>query len=274
MRKAIIIYFILLLFVSCAFTNSTNYYVDSQNGNDQSDGLSPQKAWRTLNKVNHTTFLPGDKILFKCGSIFSGQLRPSGSGTADSPIIIDSYGNTGNDYGILDRPRINAEGKFKSALYLFNVENWEVRNLELTNTGEVRLAGRAGVYVHLKNYGEAKNVRLSHLFIHDVNGSLVKKEGGGQGILVENEGDSIRSRFNGLKIEFCSISKTERNGIIFNSGYWHRDKWHPNLNVVVRKNLIEKVPGDGIVPIGCDGALVEYNLMKHCTRLLPDGEAT
>ena len=31
--------------------------------------------------------------------------------------------------------------------------------------------------------------------------------------------------------------------------------------------------GDGIVPIGCDSALVEYNLMRRCSRLLPLGEA-
>lgn len=33
------------------------------------------------------------------------------------------------------------------------------------------------------------------------------------------------------------------------------------------------MPGDGIVPIGCDSALVEYNLMRRCSRLLPLGEA-
>lgn len=264
---------VLLLVLLAINANARVYYIDSRLGNDQNDALSPEKAWKSLDKVNSVTFLPGDQILFRSGSVFSGQLRPQGSGTPESPIIIDSYGNTGSDYGTLDRPRIDAEGKFKSALYLLNIQNLEVRNLELTNTGNERVAGRAGAYIHLKNFGEAKSIRLSHLYIHDVNGSLVKKEGGGQGILIENEGDSIRSRFNGFTIEFCTISKTERNGIIFNSGYWHRDKWFPNLNVIVRKNLIMQVPGDGIVPIGCDGALVEYNLMKDCTRLLPDGEA-
>ena len=55
-------------------------------------------------------------------------------------------------------------------------------------------------------------------------------------------------------------------------GYSTRDFWYPNRNVVVRNNLIEEVPGDGIVPIGCDGALIEYNIMRNCTDLLPDGE--
>jgi len=274
MKKPPVFYYLLLWLVSFApYAHCGNYFVDSQNGSDLFDGSSEGKAWKSLEKVNHTIFGPGDSIFLKCGSVFSGQLYLHGSGTPSQPIIIDSYGNTGRNYGLFDRPCINAEGKFKAALYLFNVQNCEIRNLELTNSGVARSAGRAGAYIHLNNFGEARNILLSHLFIHNVNGSLVKKENGGQGILIQNEGDSIRSRFNGLTIEFCTISNTERNGIIFASGYWNRDKWHPNLNVVVRKNLIIQVPGDGIVPIGCDGALVEYNLMKDCTRLLPDGEA-
>jgi alpha-L-fucosidase len=269
-------YNILLICIFLSFTsyvNGRNYYIDSKKGNDFFDGSSETKAWKSLDKINQTTVFHGDSILLKCGSVFSGQLILHGSGTLFQPIIIDCYGNTGSNFGLLDRPRINAEGKFKAALYLFNVQNCKISNLELTNLGATRSAGRTGAYIHLKNFGEAKNIRLSHLYIHDVNGSHIKKEGGGQGILIQNEGDSIPTRFNGLTVEFCTISKTERNGIIFESGYWHRDKWHPNLNVVVRKNLIEQVPGDGIVPIGCDGALVEYNLMRDCTRLLPDGEA-
>jgi hypothetical protein len=37
--------------------------------------------------------------------------------------------------------------------------------------------------------------------------------------------------------------------------------------------LIEGVPGDGIVPTGCDGTLIEGNIMRDSPRLLPEGEA-
>ena len=254
-------------------SESRTYYIDSRGGNDLSIGLSSETAWKSFDRINSITLLPGDKILLKKGSGFRGQLRPNGSGSIENPIIIDSYGSPGDETGAPDRPVIHAEGKFQSALYLYNAQCWEIRNLELTNTGESRSAGRAGIHIHLENFGEAKNIRLKNLLIHDVNGSLIKKQGGGQGILIQNEGDSIPSRFNGLIIEDCIIRQTERNGIIFECGFWKRDKWYPNLNVVIRNNVIEKVPGDGIVPIGCDGALIEYNRMKDCTRLLPDGEA-
>lgn len=37
--------------------------------------------------------------------------------------------------------------------------------------------------------------------------------------------------------------------------------------------MLEQIPRDGIVPIGCDGAVIEYKRMRDCTRLLPEGEA-
>jgi hypothetical protein len=114
---------------------------------------------------------------------------------------------------------------------------------------------------------------LSGLDIHDVNGSLVKSEGAGYGILWENRGREKKSRFDGLLIENNTVRRCERNGILGSSGHWQRSNWHPSLNVVIRNNLIEQVPGDGIVPIGCDGALVEYNVIRDCPRLLPDTEA-
>jgi parallel beta helix pectate lyase-like protein len=45
-------------------------------------------------------------------------------------------------------------------------------------------------------------------------------------------------------------------------GNWHRDRWYPSLRVVIRGNLLEDVGGDGIVPLACDGALVEHNILK------------
>ena len=45
------------------------------------------------------------------------------------------------------------------------------------------------------------------------------------------------------------------------------------LGVVVRKNVLDGVPGDGIVLAGCDGGLIEYNVMKNCPKTLPESEA-
>ena len=49
-----------LLLASNAF--AANYFVDATNGNDENDGLSPDLPWRTIEKVNHQRFYPGDSI--------------------------------------------------------------------------------------------------------------------------------------------------------------------------------------------------------------------
>ena len=56
-------------------------------------------------------------------------------------------------------------------------------------------------------------------------------------------------------------------------GNWIRSKWNPSLNVVIRNNILDGVPGDGIVPVACDGPLVEYNVMMNCPPSLPPSEA-
>jgi len=256
------------LCVTCTYGGET-YYVDAVQGQDTFSGLSPSKAWKSLHKVNSRVFQPGDRILFKSGTHYSGQLVPHGSGTLvngkPNPISIDRYGQG-------TRPRLDGQGKTRSTVYLYNVEYWQVCGLEITNTGDTRAPGRRGVHIHIKDFGTAHGIELRDLYIHDVNGSLVKKKGGGSAILWQNEGREKKSRFDGLLIEDCHLARCGRNGI--NSrGYSRRDQWRPNLNVVVRKNLLEQIPGDGIVPIGCDGALIEYNIMRDCPRLLPKGEA-
>ena len=71
---------------------ATDYYVDALLGNDANKGTSPDSAWRTLNKINGTTFQFSDSILFRAGSVWNGQLWPKGSGTAGHPTVdVDAF---------------------------------------------------------------------------------------------------------------------------------------------------------------------------------------
>ena len=150
-----------------------------ENGDDAFTGTSPDTAWRSLDHVNEQTFTPGDRILFKKGTSYKGQMRPQGSGDVVDgevrPIVIDSYGEG-------TPPRIDGEGVMPAAIHLHNVECWEIRNLEITNHGETRRAGRRGVLIEIEDFGTARHIQLVGLSIHDVNGSLVKKQGGGSAI--------------------------------------------------------------------------------------------
>jgi len=265
----ILVQLAVLLFFS-SFVSATTYYVNNVDGNDTNNGTSPEQSWKSLKKVNDMTFKPADRILFAANSKYTGQLKPQGCGDLVNeeprPIVIDMYGKG-------KKPCINAQGEYQSALYFYNVEYWEVNNLEITNKGAERKAGRMGVYIHIKDFGTAHHIHLKNLFVHDINGSLIKRQGAGHGIAWRNEGKQKKSRFDDLLIEGCHLVRCERNGIM-GFGYWKRDEsWYPSLNVIIRNNLLEEIPGDGIVPIGCDGALVEHNVMRNCTRILPDGEA-
>ena len=71
-----------LLLTPLAALRANIYHVDSIAGNDANGGGNPDEAWRSFEKVNATTFQPGDKSLLKAGATWTGQLRPKGSGNA------------------------------------------------------------------------------------------------------------------------------------------------------------------------------------------------
>lgn len=69
------------------------YYVDAVDGNDANVGTSLARPWKTIDRVNASSFNPGDRILFKSGQAWRGQLSVSSSGAPDNPIVFDSYGS-------------------------------------------------------------------------------------------------------------------------------------------------------------------------------------
>jgi len=235
---------------------SAAYYVDSAAGNDSASGTSPETAWKSLTKVNATTFHPGDRILLKSGSVWDGQLWPKGSGAEGRPIIVDSYGG-----GV--RPLIRGNGLFEDAVLLKNQEHWEIQNLEITNTGTTP-AVRRGVRVAVENFGDAHHIYVRSLRIHDVNGVDSVKHNGG--IDYTCDGAKKPSRFVDLRIENNEIYHVDRSGIFGWSDRWQRSKWYPSLKVVVRGNQLDDVGGDGIVVVATDGALVENNVVAHANQ--------
>ena len=78
-----------------------SFYVSSSNGNDDNNGKSPESAWKTLGKVNSTNFAPGDKILFKKGDLFYGQISFKNSGIESTPITLSSYGDNEDSEPVL-----------------------------------------------------------------------------------------------------------------------------------------------------------------------------
>ncbi|HMD85498.1 MAG TPA: right-handed parallel beta-helix repeat-containing protein [Terriglobia bacterium] len=239
-----------------AVQSARTYYVDSVAGNDDRPGTTPANAWKSLAKVNATTFLSGDRILLKSGSLWKGQLWPKGSGVEGHPISLDMYGG-----GV--KPVIQGDGLAEDAVLLKNQEYWEIQNLEITNNGSTP-ATRRGVHLAVEDYGDAHHVYIRSLTIHDVNGSDVVKHNGG--INYTCVGNTKPSRFIDLRIEDNQIYHVDRSGIFGMSDRWERSKWYPSLDVAVRGNVLSDIGGDGIVVVATDGAVVEHNIVGHANQ--------
>ncbi|MBE6593283.1 MAG: hypothetical protein E7642_04740 [Ruminococcaceae bacterium] len=66
---------------------SGNTYYVSNDGNDENDGLSPETAWKSLDKVSFAALCAGDGVLFKRGDLFRGTVKTRAG------ISYGAYGN-------------------------------------------------------------------------------------------------------------------------------------------------------------------------------------
>ncbi len=246
-----------LWFCSHCWSFAGQFYVDSEAGNNSNAGTSASKPWRSLEKVNASTFKPGDKVRFRAGSSWSSQLIITSRGDVDKPVVFESYGRG-------PRPRIDAAGRFEDALILSNAQNVVFKDFEITNKGTVgsgtNTPPRRGVHILADNAGTLTNIVVSDLFIHDVNGTQRIKHNGG--IIFTTRGERVASRFDGLRIERNIIWRVDRSGIVAQSYHARRNRWFPSLHVVIRDNWLGDVGGDGITPWATDGCLVEHNIVQ------------
>lgn len=243
------------------------YYVDASSGNDSNDGLSAKSAWKTLDKVNSSKYSPGDSILFKAGEVWNGQLEIECDGAKGHPIVFSRYGSGA-------KPQINGLGQKNYTIRLINSNYTEVSEFDITNKGAIPKGGRYGVYLMAQNKGSINETVVKNLDIHDVNGDKVKANGGGAGIHWRIEG-TVVSRFVDALIQGNHIYDCQRNGIGGSTAYgaYQREKEYYSIGMRIRQNLVERIPGDGIVALGCYGAIVEYNICRDFTDDLPVGDA-
>ena len=227
---------------------SATFYVDATAGNDSLDGRSMETAWQSLAKLNDTTFVAGDTILFKAGERFIGSFRPNGSGEESNAIIVDMYGEG-------ERPVLDGEGSVNHVVRLVDVDYWELNNLEITNDNESQ-GNRIGVHI-LANGGQRRHFHLRNLYIHDIMGrytfEMAGKNTGGIGII--GNGDT---RFDDILIENCEIGDIVRVGV-FTNGNKGKQGDRPITNFVMRHNTIYRCAGDGAIIRYADKPIIEKN---------------
>jgi hypothetical protein len=77
-----------------SFGGFHTFFVDAINGNDSYHGYRrSDSAWKSIAKVNASSFSPGDTILFQSGERWVERLIPPSSGTAANPVLFGAYGS-------------------------------------------------------------------------------------------------------------------------------------------------------------------------------------
>ncbi|GAB6928179.1 hypothetical protein JCM10914A_21620 [Paenibacillus sp. JCM 10914] len=228
----------------------TAYYVDADNGNDTNAGTSPGVAWKTLDKVNTVVFQPGDAIRFKAGGVWHGALKPQGSGAPGQPITIDRYGE---GY----KPLI-AGGGVPATIHFYNQEQWEVRNLEITNTASTP-GQRRGIHVDGTSGGFANPTVYEHfvfedLDIHNVRGDVSNDYAHNGGIIVWGEDWDYHVR--DVVVRNCKIYSLDSVGIYLNGA---QRTYSSGLKV--QNNVMYDIAADGAFILNTTDGLIEHNVV-------------
>lgn len=241
-------------------SSGTTYYVDCAHGSDSNLGTSPGRAWESLNRASAVTYRPGDRVLLRRGTACDGVFAPHGSGTPGEPITVGAYGRGG-------KPQINGEGA-RAAVFLDNVQGWELHDLDITDTGAPTTTDRrAGVLVLLTDYGIGEHYVVDDVSVHDVNGADFKDPDPSGGILFAVQGSAKPTAFADVTVEDSSVGNVDRTGIGTSSTWGKRPQYPggpgtsfaPITGLTIRDNQVSDVGGDGIVVQNAVGAHVEHN---------------
>ncbi|GAB3820316.1 right-handed parallel beta-helix repeat-containing protein [Pontibacter rugosus] len=233
---------IMLLLSFCA--QAEKYFVSST-GNDSNNGLSKTSAWASIDKVNSSSLVPGDTVVFEAEVIFSGSLGFGAEvkGTPEKPIVLSSYG-TGR--AVI---RSGAESGFK----LYNTSGFKIENLVFEGLGRTS-STTAGMDIYM----DLPATKLPYLVINNVEvygyreaGISIGSWGGTQG-------------FRDVAITGSSIHDNGDAGILV----WAEGNYiaHKNVSVAHTKaynnagisTKTKSHSGNGILLGGVDGGVIEY----------------
>ena len=136
-------------------STGTTYYVSDTEGDDNNNGTSEAKPWKTLNKVNEiaSELEPGDSVLLKRGDTFNNQYLhiKDTSGSKKAPITIASYGDEAQGKPVIAANGVEGsqwyqdykakiggnphkyQGTVSTTVLLKDVSYITVKDLEITN---------------------------------------------------------------------------------------------------------------------------------------------
>ncbi|MBR7132264.1 MAG: hypothetical protein IKD04_01885 [Clostridia bacterium] len=236
-------------------------YVDSEKGKDTNSGTSKDKPLKTLYAASQKTYAPGSKILLKSGCSFSGSLSIKGSGNALKPITVTSYGSGA-------KPVINSRG---GAAITAIGEYITITGLKITNK-----TGKQGINFTVCKPGATKGIVVTKCDFEDINVNFTNTAHAACGVYFKATGRQP-SWFDGITVENNNFNHVARCGIIITTDWCSRvlnQTWgnkndaaagerYAIKNVAIRNNKLNEIGGDGIFITGCDGAVVEKNVVSN-----------
>ncbi len=222
-----------------ATQGSRSFYLDP-NGDDENDGRSPTKAWRSIPRLNEEKLKSGDHVFFASGAKFEGSivLKASEAGTSAKPLVFSSDGSPATI--------ISRDGSGFTAA----AGGIELQNLRFEGQATAKKKGHLGV-AFLANGRQGQ--KYAHVRIKNVEVSGF----GDTGIAIGSQNKTLTG-FNDVLISGCNSHENYGAGIASwdnagdrAQGYAHHDITVKNC--VVRGNL----SGTGMVLSGVDGCLIE-----------------
>jgi hypothetical protein len=256
---------LILLLFGINYTNAQkSYFFSSSTGKDTNAG-SEALPFQTISKLNSLVLSAGEKVFFKRGDTFIGQINVLHSGSIGAPIVYDSYGT--GDLPILSASNgKNGISDPLSTIKIVGKEYLEFHNLRIENERFDAESGSPndqsyGIYITSSktlpvsgNFEDAvlfKHFRFSNLSFQNIY-SLSS---------TATEFNNIRSSgihfftsyANDVIIEDCDFTDIERVGI------WLRSYVS---DAIIRNNKFIDLGGSGTIISGSRRVLYEKNLMR------------
>ena len=256
----------LFLTVANPATFNRTLHVDAAAGNDDSDGLTPGTAWRTLDRAN-AAVAAGDTVRLR-GIFFGQYIAPNVSGTAARPIRFTSYlGET----AVLDGGRSAGSNRPVVAVWLDGRSYIVVERLWIQNV--------PGVAAQISSGGHHNVVRDAYLTrcgTPAVWGHAIKISESSDNLVERNQiidiGDERANSGDSIYI----VSDAHRNRILNNTV---RDGGHsliqigsqqstaPSTNNVIADNTLSNFYATVIIlAYGNERTLIEYNRISDAAR--------
>ncbi len=230
---------------TCFASSGRCFYVDATLGNDSNTGFAADQAWKTISKLNATSFQAGDVIALKKGESWNESLSLTASGNSSSWITIEAYGSASTNpllTGQTGKPSILLSGS--SYLQVKNIrlshgsthcmeissgQNIKIQSITMSNCGGPTPGGSSGygIYVH-------GSTSLLQILSSTISGA----KDSGVGLIVDQDSTHIAL----VTIESNTISQCGRYAVEIkiqspNSGSYTQSSIS---NVTLKENTLEQ----------------------------------